>query len=344
MNPLIPLLASSSPCLRCRVLRELTRPDPEDPELQELEKLRGGDPLLLEILNVQNDDGSFSPADPARQAWGDPVLITAHLLTRLSLLGFGPEFEPAQRGAEFIFSRQRKDGSWPLGRKAGAADERGAYSTVPLQTALPLAGIAAAGFAQDPRAEKGYEWLLAQRLPEGAWPTGMAKGDYGRVAGYRRLPHTRHGCRSNTTGAVICFSLHPERRTSEPVRKGLDHLLGRETRDRGFLGFETARLLGYEPLGGFIAHFARFDPALILTLCARTGLVPEDARLRSLIDFIRTAEGSGGLWSYASAPGAEPWIALEIRSALQALEAGGSWIGEQPVTPFSPYPRKRRRW
>jgi hypothetical protein len=143
---------------------------------------------------------------------------------------------------------------------------------------------------------------------------------------------------------VICFSLHPERSKSEPAKTGLDHLLGRETRDRGFLGFETARLLGFEPLGGFIAHFARFDPALILTLCAGTGLSPEDPRLSSLIEFIRSAVGPGGLWSYAPALGAERWITLEIRTALRDIESGGSWIGEQPSTPFSPYHRERRRY
>jgi hypothetical protein len=35
------------------------------------------------------------------------------------------------------------------------------------------------GFAEDPRAEQAYAWLLAQRLPDGAWPTGIASGTYG---------------------------------------------------------------------------------------------------------------------------------------------------------------------
>jgi hypothetical protein len=45
-----------------------------------------------------------------------------------------------------------------------------------------------------------------------------------------------------------------------------------------------------------------------------------------------------------SAPEAEPWIALEIRTALRDIESGGTWIGGQPSTPFSPYPRQRRRY
>jgi hypothetical protein len=43
---------------------------------------------------------------------------------------------------------------------------------VPLQTALPLRALAMCGYATDPRAERAYAWLLAQRLEDGAWPTG----------------------------------------------------------------------------------------------------------------------------------------------------------------------------
>ena len=63
-------------------------------------------------------------------------------------------------------------------------------------------------------AERGYEWLLAQRLADGSWPTGMAFGQRGYVAGYRRLPRS-DGCRANTTGALACLAHHPRRRTSE---------------------------------------------------------------------------------------------------------------------------------
>ena len=79
---------------------------------------------------------------------------------------------------------------------------------VPLQTAIPLRGLAACGYATDPRAEKAYDWLLAQRLDDGAWPTGMAAGNYGYVGGYRRLAHSRWGCRGTepTRGFLTYFA------------------------------------------------------------------------------------------------------------------------------------------
>jgi hypothetical protein len=69
------------------------------------------------------------------------------------------------------------------------------YSMIPLQTALPLRALAFCGYAEDPQAERAYEWLLAQRLEDGAWPTGIASGNYGGVrCRIRRMPHSRWGC------------------------------------------------------------------------------------------------------------------------------------------------------
>ena len=108
-------------------------------------------------------------------------------------------------------------------------------------------------------------------LPEGVWPTGIAAGDYGYVAGYRRIAHSRWGCRSNTTGALRCFALHPQRRSSPPARQALDLLLGRETREAYALGSEVARIVGFEPTRGFVSYHARFDLALLLDLCCKVG-------------------------------------------------------------------------
>ena len=174
---------------------------------------------------------------------------------------------------------------------------------IPLQTAFPLRGLAACGYATDPRAERAYEWLLAQRLPDGAWPTGLAAGGcYGYVGGYRRLAHSRWGCRSNTTGALICFALHPERRTSAEARRALDLLLGRETREAHTLGYEVARLVGAEVPRGMFTFFARFDLALILDLCSRVGATQDDPRVADLLAFVLSLQGEYGLWTVSQSP------------------------------------------
>jgi len=118
--------------------------------------------------------------------------------------------------------------------------------------------------------KQAYDWLLAQRLEDGAWLTGIASEDYGYVAGYRRLAHSRRGCRSNTS-ALNCLVHHPERRSDPEDRRALDLLLGRKTWEKHTLGFEVARLIGVEPARGFFTYYTWFDLALVLDLCWRVG-------------------------------------------------------------------------
>jgi len=344
------LLTDPSPCLRWLVLRDLFHRPADDPELQELAALRDTDGRATEILALQDADGSWAAGSLALgRAGGSRTLMTAFALSRLGYLGFDGEHPAVQRGAEFLFSHQRADGSWPLSEELAMTDGNSEmppeehYSMIPLQTAMPLRGLAACGFATDPRAERAYEWLLAQRLPDGAWPTGMAAGVHGYVAGYRRLAHSRWGCRSNTTGALICLSLHPQRCTSEPARRALDHLLGRETREAFAIGTEVARLVGAEKPRGFITYFARFDLALLLDLCGRVGASREDPRLADLLEFVRGLQGEYGLWEYRSRPQVSRWLTFDLMRSLARLDVG-EWIGSEPRTPFRPYPKREKRF
>lgn len=336
------LLADPSPCLRLLVLRDLLGRGEDDPEVQELIALREADPLVANLLQVQKPDGSWQ-AD--NLAWrGGPLQVTAAALARLGYLGFGAEHPAVRRGAEYLFTMQQADGSWPLPGMDEEDAEREGYSMMPLQTAVPLRGLAACGYALDPRCELAYEWLLAQRLDDGAWPTGIASGNYGYVAGYRRLAHSRWGCRSNTTGALIGLSLHPQRRGSSPARRALDLLLGRETQEQRPLGYEVARLIGAEPMRGFITLFARFDLALVLDLCWRVGATLEDERVADLAGFVRSLQGEWGLWECAACPQATRWVTFDLLRSFSRLGLEGDWQSGEPRTPFQSYPVRQKRF
>jgi hypothetical protein len=164
------------------------------------------------------------------------------------------------------------------------------------------------------------------------------------VAGYRRLAHSRWGCRSNTTGALICLALHPERRSGPEARRALDLLLGRETRDRDSLGFEVARVLGAEPARGFLTYYARFDLALVLDMCRRIGATAGDPRVAGLVAFIMEAQGTHGLWTYDRRPQVSRWLSFDMLRSLSGLDSTGDWISLEPRTPFQAYPRRRKRW
>jgi hypothetical protein len=309
------LLADPSPALRRRVLTELLDVPGNDPEVRELTALVRRDPSL---------DGR--PTD---------LRGAAVQLCRLAYAGIGRDHPRVRELAEHVLAQQRADGSFPLPRE-------GMYSTMPLQTALPLRGLAAAGYAEDQRAEQAYEWLLDQRLDDGAWPVGIAHGQKGYIAGYRRLPGSR-GCRANTTGALAALAFHPTRALSEAARAPLDLLLQRETRDEWSLGWEVARLTGIEPPAGFVTFYARFDLAFVLELAARCGAARDDPRVDHLVEFLLGLRGENGLWQHPSYPELARWLTFDILRSLRRLE-GGDWIGLAPRTAFRAYPRRRRRY
>jgi hypothetical protein len=339
------LLADPSPCLRILVLKELLHRSDSDPEVQELTALRETDPIVTRLLSLQSEDGSWGEEALGGNVPGGKIQATSQALTRLGYLGFNSEHKSVQKGAEFLFSKQSNDGSWRRPseiEKEETAKE--SYTMMPLQTALPLRGLAACGYAADERAEQAYDWLVKQRLEDGSWPTGKAGNVFGYVAGYRRLAHSRWGCRSNTTASLICLALHPKRRFSNEARRALDLLLGRETRERQNVGFEIARIVGVEAPSGFITFFAKYDLALILDLCWRVGADLGDGRVAEIVEYIKQSQGPYGLWDYVPRPEASRWVTFDLLRSLSRLDKETDWLSLEPRTPFAAYPRRPKRF
>jgi hypothetical protein len=323
-------------------LRDLFDKPPEDDELGEVACLRHEDPLVHTLRILQRDDGSWATVSESEPGISHTITATSRALCRLGYLGYTGEDATVAGGANYLFAEQNADGSWPLGQSLG--DDVDGYSMIPLQTAIPLWALALCGFAEDPRVARAYEWLLAQRLPDGAWPTGLAAGNYGRVAGYRRLPHSQWGCRSNTTGALLSLAAHPTLRHGAQARRALDLLLGRETREASHVGFEVARIVGAEPIRGFLTHFGRFDLAQILSLSSLVGADAADERVGDLVDFLTSLRSDYGVWEYEDAPAASAWVTFDILRSLKRLAGNEGFLGVEPRTPFAPYPRRPRRY
>jgi hypothetical protein len=337
------LLADPSPNLRLLVLCELLGRSTDDQEVRELEGVRELDPIIQDLLALQETDGSWRATGAEKDSW-HKIYPTSQALLRLGFLGFGPEHRAVQRGAEHLFRHQLQDGSWPL---PGSKEERelgDGYSMIPLQTAMPLRALAAVGYASDGRTELAYEWLLDRRLPEGAWPSGIAGGVQVFPGGYRRLAHSRYGCRTNTSLAVSALALHPVQCTGAAARRGLDLLLAHETQQASNLGFEVARTIGAERARGFFTYFARYDVAFILDLCWRIGASVEDARVADMAGFVRELQGPYGLWEYASHPEVSRWVSFDLARSLSRLDKQSDWVSLEPRTPFRPYPKRPRRY
>jgi hypothetical protein len=337
------LLADPSPNLRLLVLRELLHRPADDEEIRELVALREEDPLVQNLLALQEADGSWRSADGSGGAW-HRIRTTTHALLALGYLGFGPEHPAVEQGAEYLFSHQRADGSWPLPKSKAERELREPYSMIPLQTGMPLRGLAAAGYAADPRAEQAYEWLLDQRLPDGTWPSGVKGGKHVFPAGYRRLAHSRYGCRTNTSLALGALAFHPRRRKGSPARRGLDLLLAQETLQASNTGFEVARIIGAERSRGFFTYFARYDVAFVLDLCWRIGASLEDGRVADLVRFVEELQGPYGLWNYAPHPHVSRWVSFDLLRSLSRIDKQTDWVSLEPRTPFQPYPKHAKRY
>ncbi|MFF0344344.1 hypothetical protein [Kribbella sp. NPDC004875] len=307
------LLGDPSPSLRWRVARELEGADDNDAEVvawrAEIDRSTEIEGLTAELA-----------------AAADQPSTAAYLLCRLAHLGYrGPA---AATAVEHLFSLQQPNGSWSPPPSLRAGSDPGSSDGprfVTMQTVVPLRGIAAAGFATDPRAERAYEWLLAVRLVDGSWPSGP-KADLG-LAGhpappekaYRRLPQGL-GCRSATTGAAACLALHPDRCHSEAARTGVSHLLARESRDTSTVGWEISRLLGLEPAMGQVTFYATTDPAFLLELASSCGFNTQDPLVETLATHLESLRGPYGLWEHPTHPQLSAWLSLNLESTLRHLE------------------------
>jgi hypothetical protein len=342
------LLADPSPSLRLLVLCDLLKRPETDAEVQELKRLQGNDPFVTRLLELQNEDGSFRGGEGGGGILGS-IRLTAQALMGLGYCGLPPEHPAIRRGAEYLFAQQQPDHSFPLITQGavldgGRLDEDVKYHMIPLQTALPLLGLAWAGYATDPRAERAYDWLLAEELPQGGWPSGRHADQYIFAGGYRRLAHSKFGCRTNTTASVSALALHPTRRTSKSARRGLDLLLAHEHRQANALGFEVARIIGTEPPRGGFTYFKRYDVAQILDLSWRIGASMEDPRVAANVRFVSDLQGPYGLWEYQRHPEISRWISFDILRSLSRLDKETNWFSMEPRTPFQAYPKKPKRF
>ena len=333
MNTL--LLGDPSPSLRWRAAVELEGAPDDDDDVKAWQGEIGASPAVQSLL--------------ARLAAAERPQAAGYLLWQLAYLGYqGPELAAA---VDAIFSHQQPDGSWPLrlddNDRPGLAPSDGPRF-ITMQTVVPLRGIAAAGFATDPRAERAYEWLLRERLQDGSWPSGP-KADLGGPGrpglpekDYRRLTRG-DGCRSATTGAVACLALHPRRNRSDAARIGVDHLLARETRDESTLGWEVSRLIGLERAMGQLTFYVTFDLAFLLDLASRCGVSADDRRVRDLVTWLESLRGPYGLWQHQAHPQLSRWLTFDLECSLRRL-ADGDWIGTEDPAGFTPYQRGRRRY
>jgi hypothetical protein len=129
--------------------------------------------------------------------------------------GFTREHPQAQKAAEFLFSCQTHDGDI----RGFLANQYATYYTGAI-----MALLIQAGYAEDPRIEKGFQWLLAMRQDDHGWTIPILTHKLDRVTQYRLTsefaeplePDRSKPFSHNWTGMVLrAFAVHPNYRNSE---------------------------------------------------------------------------------------------------------------------------------
>ena len=156
-DPITPLLTSGSPAIVYWTRRELLGqrvPDPKD-VLWNLKIPRS-------ILRKQNADGSWSYPGKriSEQMDKNQVETYRQLGFLIEMFGFDRRHPSIRRSAEYIFSKQTAKG-----------DIRGIYATqyTPNYTAALVELLVKAGYGNDERIVKAFDWLNGVRQNDGGW-------------------------------------------------------------------------------------------------------------------------------------------------------------------------------
>ncbi len=158
-DPVPPLLSTENKALLYFIKRDLL--EEEIGSVEDLWEL----PLAVKIIKKQKEDGSWiypgKGKDPESTPEDYNQLETFRNLGFLvEKFGFNKKNALIEKAADFLFSKQTEEG-----------DFRGIYGTqyAHSYSSAILELLIKAGYVNDPRIEKSFEWLLSTRQDDGGW-------------------------------------------------------------------------------------------------------------------------------------------------------------------------------
>lgn len=321
-DPLPPLLSSGDEALTYFVRRDLLGEDPGP--LDGLWTLPGAQRLLKKQL----PDGSWPRSGEKKHVAINYGLIETWRQFRFLVYqyGFTREHPQARKAAEFLFSCQTEDG-----------DIRGilANQYATYYTGAIIGLLVDAGYAGDPRIEKGFHWLLSMRQDDGGWTIPILTHKLDRATQYRITseyarplePDRSKPFSHNWTGMVLrAFAAHPEYRHSEAARAAAALLQSRFFQADAYSSYQAA------------SYWLRFDYPFwwnhlvaALDSLTRIGISIEDEPMQEATGWLIAHQEESGLWkqSYVKPEQAEKqtskaqeqrrWISLAICRVLKRL-------------------------
>ena len=285
-------------------------------------------PEAQRILRKQLADGSWPrPSGEKHPAVNYHLIETwRNFRFLVEQYGFTREHPQAERAAEFLFYCQTEEGDI----RGILANQYATYYTGAIMSLLIQAG-----YEDDPRIEKGFQWLLAMRQDDGGWSIPIITHKFDRATMYRLTsqyaepvaPDRSKPFSHNWTGMVLrAFAAHPKHRKSEAAQVAARLLVS------GF--FQPDRYTSLRAA----SYWVRFDYPFwwnnlvaALDSVSLIGLSKDDEQIKKAVRWLIDHQEEDGLWrvSYAK-PGVREtetarkrdtrrWVSLAICRVLKRL-------------------------
>jgi hypothetical protein len=287
-----------------------------------------GLPAVGKLLRKQSPDGSWRHRGKRSAAYPPHhhelmetfkrfrLLVERYQLTR--------EHPAAERAAEYIFSCQTGDG-----------DIRGMignqYATY--YTGAIMAHLIRAGYAEDPRIERGFEWLLSMRQDDGGWTVPILTHKLDRKTSHRLTSEEAEPLEAdrskpfshNWTDMVLrAFAAHPRLRVSPEARGAGELLKSRFFKPDVYSSYKAA---------SYWVRFAFWWPNLLTSLdsLSRMGFTKDDPDVRAALDWFVENQEPDGLWNLTYVEGKQApdnevnrerrlWLSLAVARVFKRLQ------------------------
>jgi len=324
-DPIPALLASGNEALQYFVRRDLV--EEEVGPICRLWQL----PAAKKILGKQLPDGS----------WDRPVSKKKHRDINYNLIEtwkqfrflvekyeFNKENLPTGRAAEFFFSYQTEDGDI----RGFIANQYAIYYTGAVMSLLIKAG-----YEDDPRIEKGFQWLLSMRQDDRGWSVPIITHDFDRETMYKLTsqyaepvePDRSRPFSHNWTGMVLrAFAAHSKYRKSEAAKIAANLLKSRFFQPDCYTSYQAA------------SYWVRFQyPFWWNNLVAALDSISlidtsRDEPMEVALDWLIDHQEEDGLWKVTYVSGKEVnnaktretrrWVSLAICRVLKRVSCQDS--------------------
>jgi hypothetical protein len=216
------------------------------------------------------------------------------------------EYEGARRAAEFLFSCQTSQGDF----RGMLANQYATYYTGAI-----LAILIKAGYENDPRVEKAFDWLLSMRQDDGGWTIPILTHKLDRqtwiniTSQYAEPlePDRSKPFSHNWTDMVLrAFAVYPKYRRCKEARRAAELLKSSFFKPDSYTSYQDA---------DYWVRFCFWWPNLVTALDSLSlmGYSRDDPDVARGLDWLVEHQAGDGLWNLSYVEGAKEGVSEKAR-------------------------------